>query len=403
MSFFTPQGPLIRGSSNYQTVNTSILRAETIITPNVITTYNTGVNPAGVAISGNSAYVSNDNSYGIAGSDSVTVLNLATNLVTTTILDASFQQPYTIVIDGNIAYVTNSNSPTMIGLPGTITKIDTVTNTVIGVLGTLTPIQGGFDGPSGMVIKGRTAYVNNYGANGGVMSGNGHTVSVVNIDTGALITTIEMNDAIPQPPPAANAAPASLAITPDQNFVYVANYVDGNTGNGNVKVINTATNLVVANITGFSGPFAIAISPNGLRAYVTNFGSNNFQPYGTTVSIIDTQSNTLVKSIEAGIQPAGLVFSPDGTRAFITNYNTLYAWVANSPPYPYNVVDFPPPQYLNLTPGTGTVNIINTETETLVTPTIKVDQSPNSLAITPDGRFLVVTNYISNTCSKISL
>src|SRR6266404_6202274 len=77
----------------------------------VVATINTGVTPAGIAItpSGHKAYVANNNNYGIAGEDSVTVLNLKNNTVKTTIFDESFNQPYTVTINpkNNRAYVTN--------------------------------------------------------------------------------------------------------------------------------------------------------------------------------------------------------------------------------------------------------------------------------------------------------
>jgi DNA-binding beta-propeller fold protein YncE len=56
-------------------------------------------------------------------------------------------------------------------------------------------------------------------------------------------------------------APAALAITPDGAYVYVASYIDGNLGTGTLSIIKTSDNSVQLNaITGFSGPFAIAIT-----------------------------------------------------------------------------------------------------------------------------------------------
>ena len=77
-------------------------------------------------------------------------------------------------------------------------------------------------------------------------------------------------------------------------------------------------------ILGFSGPFAIAITPDGTRAYITNFGSNNFSPYGTTVSVLDLKRNGIVSTIGLGIQPAGVAITPNGLFAYVTNYNTQY-------------------------------------------------------------------------------
>lgn len=335
----------------------------------VVATINVGVTPAGIAVTPDNkfAYVANNNNYSITGGDSVSVLDLTNNLLYTTILDESFNQPYTVTINasGTTAYITNSNSTT-------ISIIDIPTNSVTG---TIT----GFDGPSGMVItpNGNFAYVNNYGGPGGVGSGNGTTVRIVNLTTNTIVGA----------PIAVGQAPAALAITPHGAFVYVANYVDGNTGTGTVSVIQTSNNTVVATIPGFSGPFGIAITPNGKYAYVTNFGSNNFDPIGTTASVIDLSNNTITATIKLDIQPSGIAITPDGQFAYATNYDTLYTDTS----------------FTNLVAGQGTVNIIDIATNTVIPPIIAVGQSPDSVAIAPDGLFAYVTNYTSNSVSVIAL
>ncbi len=342
-----------------------------VVQPNtVIATVNTGVTPAGLAITpdGKFAYVANNNNYSIAGQDSVSVINLTTNMPETIITDGSFDEPYTVTINatGTKAYVTNSNG-------ATVTVIDIATNTVIAVIS-------GFDGPSGFVITpdGNTAYVNNYG--GPIVgSGNGTTVRVVDLNTNTIVG----------PAITVALAPAAMAITPDGAYVYVACYVDGNPGTGIISIIDTATNTAIINaITGFSGPFDIVITPDGNYAYISNFGSNNFTPFGTTVSVVDLNSNTIVGTIIVGIQPSGIAITPNGKYAYVTNYNALYA----------DSVSF-----TDLTPGQGTVNIIDIATNTLLPVTIAVDQAPSAIAITPDGRFAYVSNYISNTVNVIAL
>jgi len=337
----------------------------------VVATINVGVTPAGIALTPDNrfAYVANNNNYGITGGATVSVLNLTNNTLEQTISDASFNQPYTVTINkaGTKAYVTNSNSTT-------ITIIDIATNTVMGTIG-------GFDGPSGMVItpSGDIAYVNNYGGPDGVGSGSGTTVRVVNLTTNTIVGA----------PIMVGLAPASLAITPDGKFVYVINYVDGNTGTGTISVIQTSNNTVIDTITGFSGPFAIAITPNGQYAYVTNFGSNNFEPIGTTVSVINLKINAVIATINVGIQPSGIAITPNGLFAYVTNYNTLYANGA--------------PAFTGLTAGQGTVNIINIATNTVIPPIIAVGQSPDAIAIASNGNYAYVSNYTSNSVSVLNI
>lgn len=333
-------------------------------------TITVGNSPSGIAVTPNTlfAYVANNNNAAISGGDTVSVLNLTNNTVELTISDSSFSGPYSVTINaaGTKAYVTNSNSTT-------VTIIDITTNTVTG---TIT----GFDGPSGFVITpdGNHAYVNNYGSSGGVGSGNGTTVRVVDLNTNAIVG----------PPLTVGLAPAALAITPDGAFVYVISYVDGNPGTGTISIISTSDNSVQLNaITGFSGPFAIAITPNGKYAYVTNFGSNNFSPVGNTVSVVDIRSNTVVASITVGIQPAGIAITPEGQFAYVSNYSTLYNG----------------PNFTDLTANQGIVNIIDIHTNKVISPKIKVGLSPDAIAISSNGQFAYVTNYTSNTVSVIPL
>lgn len=334
----------------------------------VVATVNTGVNPAGIAITSNSrtAYVANNNNYGIAGQDSVTAISLKHNSVITTIHDDSFDQPYTVTIhpNGTKAYITNSNS-------STISIINISNNQVIGTIN-------GFDGPSGMAITpdGNFAYVNNYGA--GNCSGLASSVRFVDLNTNTIVGPRIFVD----------QAPAALAMSPDGNFVYVVNYVDGQPGTGTMSIIQTNINTVIDTVTGLSGPFAIAITPDGKYAYVTNFGSNNFAPIGTTVTIIDLENHTIAATIDLGIQPSGIAITPDGKYAYVSNYNTLYQDGTN---------------FTGLTAGQGTVNIIDVKKKKLITPTIAVDQSPDAIAIAPNGKHAYVTNYTSNTVNVIEL
>jgi YVTN family beta-propeller protein len=83
--------------------------------------------------------------------------------------------------------------------------------------------------------------------------------------------------------------PVAVAVTPDGKRAYVTN-----NSSANVSVIDTnpndiAYNTVVATVAAGVNPIAVAVAPDGTRAYVANNVSNN-------VSVIDTASNTVVGS-----------------------------------------------------------------------------------------------------------
>jgi len=334
-----------------------------------IYTIQSGITPTGIAITPNSkyAYIANNNNYGVLNQDSVSVIDLKKKKVVKVIYDKSFNQPYTITIDklGLYAYVTNSNE-------SNIKIINIKTNSVSGIIN-------GLDGPSGMVIKNDNliAYVNNYGGPGGLGSGNGKTISVLNLLDKIIINTIQVD-----------LAPAGLELSKNNKKLYCYNYVDGNLGTGTINIIDTNTNLITNTINGFSGPFDFKISPTNNFAYVTNFGSNNFTPIGTTVSVVCLIKEKIIKNINVGIQPSGVVFSKDGLCAFVANYNTLYINNIN---------------YTGQIQGDGIINIIDTKNHCVLGETIVVGQSPANIDITPNGKKLVVTNFTSNSIKLIKV
>jgi YVTN family beta-propeller protein len=106
------------------------------------------------------------------------------------------------------AYVVNSGD-------GTVSVIDTATNTVVGL-----PIPVGKE-PFGVDVTpdGKHAYVANRGSN---------NVSVIDTATNMVVATVVVGN-----------VPFNVAITPDGNHAYVAN-----AGSSNVSVIDMAANTV---------------------------------------------------------------------------------------------------------------------------------------------------------------
>jgi YVTN family beta-propeller protein len=137
-----------------------------------------------------------------------------------------------------------------------------------------------------------------------------NTVSV--IDTASDTVTANL---------AVGSLPQAVAITPDGSTAYVTDQ-----GSGTVSVIDTAENRVGEPITVASHtdslPDGIALSPEGSKLYVT-YG---FRP-GTSigpgeVAVIDTKTREVGTPIEVGEEPAGIAVTPDGTKAFVADYGS---------------------------------------------------------------------------------
>jgi YVTN family beta-propeller protein len=72
---------------------------------------------------------------------------------------------------------------------------------------------------------------------------------------------------------------------------------------GNVSIIDTATNMVTANILVGSFPTGVAVTPDGRKVYVANQSSAN-------VSVIAAKTNTLTATIAVGSEPTGVAVTP---------------------------------------------------------------------------------------------
>jgi YVTN family beta-propeller protein len=178
-----------------------------------------------------------------------------------------------------------------------------------------------------------------------VTNSNSGDVSVIDTATQTVVATVPVG-----------AAPRGVAVTPDGAFAYVANF-----GSGSVSVIDTAARTLVATVPMPVGsyPWGVAITPNGAFAYVTNFGSNS-------VSVIDTASNTVVTTVQVGGDPWGVAITPSGA----------FAYVASA--------------------GLFNVSVLDTATN-IVVATVPLCSYPNrgcsyphGVAIAPDGSYLLV-------------
>src|SRR5579863_230372 len=144
-------------------------------------------------------------------------------------------------------------------------------------------------------------------------------------------------------------------------FTYVANF-----NSKTVSVIDVQTSLAVSTINVGTGPWGVAVTPNGQQAYVTN-------RTGNTVSVIDTTSNTVVNTIPVQSNPSGVAFTPDGSQAYVVDQ------------------------------GSNNVSVIDTASQTVVT-NVQVGNGPVevAMALTSNGTFAYVTNSLSNSVSVIS-
>jgi YVTN family beta-propeller protein len=287
--------------TNADSNNVSVLD---ILTNTVVTTIPVGSSPRGVAVSpaGTRVYVTN------YISNDVSVIDTASNTVVATIPVLPASSSPSSDEKGNPAGIRTPNDlppppPAPMGIAvdpagtrvyvantisGHVTIIDAVTNTVLGSV-----ISGSI--PFGVAVhpSGNLVYLTNSGED---------SVSVIDTTTRAVLKKIPVG-----------VQPYGIAVNPAGTRLYVANH--GSTAKDAVSVIDTATNTVITNIevTSLSigtGPYGVVVNPAGTRVYV----ANNFSGY---VAVIDPATNTMIDTIPVGNQPIGVSLNSDGTRLYV--------------------------------------------------------------------------------------
>jgi YVTN family beta-propeller protein len=266
----TASGPVAITATGSGNIVTQISQTDTV---------SVGFQPAasGISPDGLRAYIAN------RGAGTVSVIDTDTNTVIGTPITVG-ASPNNIAFtpDGSKVYVSNTGDDT-------ISVIDT-TNP-FGTPGLIS----GLVGPSSVVFTpdGSRAYVANSATN---------TVSVVDVATGQIVGSAISVDNNPR----------SVVITPDGKFVYVNSGENG--GSNAVRVIQTSDNSVLPVSIATQGlrPAFLAMNPNGLYVYSTNLNSGD-------VSIIDTATNSVVGSpIGVGGTPETVFVNPQGTQLYVS-------------------------------------------------------------------------------------
>jgi YVTN family beta-propeller protein len=221
-----------------------------------------------------------------------------------------------------------------------------------------------------------------------------HSVSVVNTATNQVVGD----------PVEVGSEPASIAITPDGRYAYVADF-----GDESVSVIETATRKPLGKpIEVGQGPFGLAITPDGSRAFVTDRLEHE-------VSVIDTATRQVVGEIELplGSSPAGVAVSPGGKFAYVTESGLNAVEVIDTESMealgePIEVGERP--IGIEFTPDGETAYVVDQKdaaVSAIDTATGKVTEiplageEPRGIVVAPDGRQAFVVNLLSDSVSII--
>jgi len=153
--------------------------------------------------------------------------------------------------------------------------------------------------------------------------------------------------------------PLQIVLDADERFAYVTCL-----NAGEVQVIDIELDAVVKVISIGGNPWLAALTLDGSRVYVANWGKNAVDVIETsTQELVATLTNqTVGKTVFA--RPHGVAMSADGTQVFISNENTNGTF---------------PPHHGGETSGNGNVVVIDVATNEVV-KVLEVEVDPTGIA-----------------------
>ena len=320
-------------------------------------------------------YVTNDGNGGPSGSGGLSSYSLLDG--TPTVLSGSPHttgsagSPWDLAInpDGKYLYLTNERSRDGAGGLSAFSLSNGVPNPLPG-----SPFATGAAGaPSGLAISpdGKYLYVANRGSGNGVGG-----LSAYSLQNG-------VPTALPGSPYATGTAggPWNVAVSPDGEYLYVTNDGSGN-GVGGLSAYSlrdgVPTELLGSpyETSSTGGPLGVAISPDGQYLYVTNDGNGNLKGVGglsvywLSDGVPIAFSNSPYATGPRG-SPLDMAISPNGKYLYVTNNGSSHGVGGLSA---YSLRDGEPIELQDSPYATGSAG------------------GPWNLAISPDGKYLYLTN-----------
>jgi YVTN family beta-propeller protein len=160
------------------------------------------------------------------------------------------------------------------------------------------------------------------------------------------------------------SSPEGIVFNPRNGYIYAAN-----DHNGNVSVVDPATNTAITSIElppiWSGGSIELGYNPRNNYLYATVSDAD-------AMVVMDATTNQVVTTFAVGDYPLGVAFNPHDGNMYAANY------------------------------GDGTLSVVDSKTSSVVA-TIPVGQGPQWLAVNPRNGNLYVTNSTDGTVSVISI
>jgi YVTN family beta-propeller protein len=254
-------------------------------------------------------------------------------------------------------------------------------------------------------------------------------ISVIDATNDSVVATIPLDVSLIPEGRTLNETSGAIAVTPDGKHIYattgicpIFDFPGCGTPDSNYFAlweIDAVTNKVVDANMPFVGDdsnagkglaYGIAFTPDGQHTYFTDF-----DPYTDIPVVAEFESMNVIPLPAPGYVYA-IAIAPDGRHAYVpyvafgenvaiidtaTNAIVKTALVANSGgTSPGGVAVTPDGKYVYVTNGINGVAVIDTASNTVV-QTVLVGTNPGAVAVTPDGKHVYVANQGSDSVSVI--
>lgn len=250
-----------------------------------------------------------------------------------------------------------------------------------------------------------------------------HSVAVVDLASRRMIAEIPVG-----------GQPIDVDFTADGRRAFVSNRLDDT-----VSVIDVAARQVIATIPVGDEPHGILVDPARNHLYVLNTSSD-------TITVLDTESLEPIKRLSAGHSPWALAMSPDGSQIYVTNMYSNFVPFRTQSISELTIIDagraivgqrtmvpganlmqgvaVHPQGKFALSTLLRTKNVVPmtrvhqgwtiTNGLGVLWPDGRIDQvlldqpglyfpDPTAIAITPDGRFALVTSSSTNRVAVVDI
>ena len=200
--------------------------------------------------------------------------------------------------------------------------------------------------------------------------------------------------------------PEGIGINPVGARAFIAN-----AATNELHVVDTAAHAIIANLAVAAGPSAVVLNPSGTRVYVLHPGSGAGP---SQLTIFNTENFTGAGTIVFANRAERLAVSADGAQLYVSHPLANYVSVVNATdltvtsiataPAPFGMAHDPNLNRLYVAGANGQVTVINNANGT-VAATLALPSCTGSrnLAVNPPGSRLFVTCEDNNTLLSINL